>query len=245
MSPTARRLLMALLLAAAAGFARLGVWQLSRLHKRRAGNLVTEAARRAPPVTLTAAASRTDTLGEHRVTARGRYDHAHDIIVRGEVLDGVPGVRVVTPLLLAAAGPAVLVDRGFLPAPDAVTVELSGSEEPGEVDVRGIALPVPIGPGQPITHGGRVTWRRLDLPELRARLPYPVLPVLVKQSPDTSLPRFPRRLAPAPIDDGPHLAYAVQWFLFAGLAAAFAVLVVGRGDRGREQLGREQRGRSR
>ena len=54
---------------------------------------------------------------------------------------------------------------------------------------------------------------------------------MVKQSPDSALPRFPRRLDPPPMDQGPHLAYAVQWFLFAGLAAAFAVLVVGRSGR--------------
>ena len=44
MSPIARRVLMALLLVAGAGFARLGVWQLSRLRERRARNLATEAA---------------------------------------------------------------------------------------------------------------------------------------------------------------------------------------------------------
>jgi cytochrome oxidase assembly protein ShyY1 len=42
------------------------------------------------------------------------------------------------------------------------------------------------------------------------------------------VPSFPRRLDPLPIDEGPHLSYAVQWFLFAGLAIAFAFLVVGR-----------------
>ena len=56
--------------------------------------------------------------------ARGRYDHGHEIVIRGDVLQGVPGVRLVTPLLLGDGGPAVLVDRGFLPAPDAVTVDL-------------------------------------------------------------------------------------------------------------------------
>ena len=59
-------------------------------------------------------------------------------------------------------------------------------------------------------------------------MPYDVLPIMIKQSPDSALPRFPRRLEPGPFDEGPHLAYAVQWFLFASLAAAFAVLVVGR-----------------
>jgi len=221
---------MVLLLLAAAGFVRLGFWQLDRLRQRRAANVATTAARQAPPVTLTADADigEPEALAERRATARGRYDHTRDVIVRGEVLQGSPGVLVVTPLLLGPRGPAVLVERGFLPAPDAVTVSLEGLQEPGDVTVRGIARPVPTGGGEPIERDGRTTWRRLDLPALRARLPYELLPVYVQQSPDTSLPGFPRRVAPAPIDEGPHLSYAIQWFLFAGMAGAFAVLVVGR-----------------
>ncbi|MBA3495823.1 MAG: SURF1 family protein [Gemmatimonadales bacterium] len=230
MPPTARRVLMGLLLLAAAGFARLGFWQLGRLRERRAGNVVTAAARRAPPIALTPALGRTDTLAEYRVVARGRYDHAREIVVRGAVLQGVPGVRLVTPLLLSDGGPAVLVDRGFLPAPDAVTVDAKGATEPGEVEVSGIALPMPAGGGEPLEHGGRITWRRLDLTGLRARMPYEVLPIVVQQGPNSVAPSFPRRAAPPPISDGPHAAYAVQWFLFAGMAAAFAVLVV-RGNR--------------
>jgi surfeit locus 1 family protein len=219
---------MAVLLLVAAGFTRLGVWQLSRLRERRAANAVTLAARSEPPATLGTGSTGADTLAQHRVVARGRYDHAREIIIRGVVLEGIPGVRVVTPLRLGADGPAVLVDRGFLPAPDAVTANARGLEEPGEVTVRGIALPVPSSGGKPIEHGGRTTWRRLDLPALREQLPYDVLPIYVQQEPDSALPAFPRRLAPAPIDEGPHLSYAIQWFVFAGLAGGFAVLVVGR-----------------
>jgi surfeit locus 1 family protein len=221
MSPTPRRLTMALLLLAAAGFVRLGVWQLDRLHQRRAANTETMAARRAPPVTLAPGTTGAESLAERRVVAEGRYDQARDVIIRGEAYQGSPGVFVVTPLLLGAKGPAVLV-------PDAVTVNLEGLQEPGEVTVRGIARPMPSGSGAPIEHGGRTTWRRLDLAALRARLPYELLPIYIQQIPDSSLPRFPRRVAPAPIDEGPHLSYAIQWFLFAGMAGAFAVLVVGR-----------------
>jgi len=234
MSPTARRLVMGLLLLAAAGFARLGVWQLSRLHQRRAANVRTLAARGAPPVPISSASAGTDTLAQHRVVARGRYDPANQIVLRGEVYEGVPGVRIVTPLLLDREGPAVLVERGLLPAPDAITVDTRGSEEPGEVTVRGVALPVPAGGGQPLEHGGHTTWRSLDLPALDARLPYPVLPIYIRQSPDPALPSFPRPQPVPPVDEGPHLSYAVQWFLFAGMAVAFAVLVVGRrGEGGR------------
>ena len=219
---------MALLFVTAAGFARLGVWQLGRLRERRAANVQIAAARAAPPANMPPVPADVAGLAERRIVARGRYDHAHEFIIRGEVLQGVPGVRIVTPLLLGDGGPAVLVDRGFLPAPDAVTVDPRGSEEPGEQTVRGIGLTVPAGPGEPIEHAGRSTWRRLDLAALRGRLPYAVLPVYIKQSPDSALPSFPRREELPPTDDGPHLSYAVQWFLFAGMAVAFAFLVVGK-----------------
>lgn len=219
---------MAVMLLASAGFARLGVWQVHRLRERRAANITILAARRAPVAPITVGSTETDTLREHRVTAEGRYDSAREIILRGEVFEGVPGVRVVTPLLLADGGPSVLVDRGFLPAPDAVSVDTEGTGEPGDHTVRGIALPLGTAPGEPVTHSGRTTWRRLELEALRRRLPYGVFPVYILQSPDSALPAFPRRLEPPPVDEGPHLGYAIQWFLFAGLAAAFALLVVGR-----------------
>jgi surfeit locus 1 family protein len=230
MSLTARRITMAAMLLASAGFARLGIWQLSRLHQRRATNVATLAARAAPPVELAPGLSRTDTLGEHFVVAEGYYDHGHEILLRGEVFEGAPGVEVVTPLLLADGGPAVLVNRGFLPAPDAVSAVLEGTQEPGRQTVRGVALPLGSAPGEPLEHAGRTTWRRLDADELRRWLPYAILPIYIRQTPDSSLPRFPRRLAPPAVDEGPHLGYAIQWFLFAGLAAAFAFLVVGRMD---------------
>jgi surfeit locus 1 family protein len=220
---------MAALLLASAGFVRLAIWQLSRLHQRRTANAVTIAARSAPPVRIAAGSAGADTLSEHYVVAEGRYDHAHEIVLRGEVLEGAPGVEVVTPLLLADGGPAILVNRGFLPAPDAVSAVTDGTREPGRHTVRGLALPVGPAAGEPMEHAGRVTWRRLDLDALRQRLPYPLLPIYILQSPDSSLSRFPRRLEPPPVDEGPHLSYAIQWFLFAGLAVAFAMLVVGRG----------------
>jgi len=46
MSLTARRITMATLLLVSAGFIRLGIWQLSRLHQRRAETVTMLAARR-------------------------------------------------------------------------------------------------------------------------------------------------------------------------------------------------------
>jgi len=107
-------------------------------------------------------------------------------------------------------------------------VDTDSLREQGLVRVVGIAIPIPSGGGKPLEYAGRTTWGRLDLAELRVRLPYPILPLYLRQLPDSSLPAFPRR-APLPaLDEGPHLSYAVQWFLFALMAVLFGVLVVNR-----------------
>jgi surfeit locus 1 family protein len=231
----ARRSLMVFLLLAAAVCVRLGFWQLSRLRERQAANLVALSARAATPLSI----DRVDSadlsdLAQHRLIATGRYDQEHDIVLRGLALDGVPGVHIVTPLLLPAQEIAVLVDRGFVPAPDAVTVDTDSLREPGRVRVEGIGVPIPSGGGKPLEHRGRTTWGRLDLVALGERLPYPILPLYLRQLPDSSLPAFPRRVPPPPLDEGPHLGYAVQWFLFGIMAMMFGVLVVNgkvRGER--------------
>jgi surfeit locus 1 family protein len=92
--------------------------------------------------------------------------------------------------------------------------------EPGTVDVRGIAFPIPLSAdsGGPISHAGQISWRRLDLAGLRSRIPYPIMAVYIVQSPDSALPRRPIRLDPPPLSNGPHLSYALQWFSFAVIA---------------------------
>jgi surfeit locus 1 family protein len=79
--------------------------------------------------------------------------------------------------------------------------------------------------GKPLTHEGRTTWGRLDLPALRSALPYPLLPVNLLQTPDSALPRRPRRLPVPALDDGPHLSYALQWFGFATTALIVAAIL--------------------
>jgi surfeit locus 1 family protein len=229
MSPTTRRIAIVGLLLIAALFVRLGFWQVARLSERRAVNQAVLAARAKPAVDLGVGAARTsEELSDRWVEARGVYDREHEIVLRGVAFQGAPGVYVVTPLRLDGSGAALLVLRGFVPAPDAVRADVDSLVEPGTVRVRGLATAIGSGAGQPLEHAGRTTWARLDLDALRERVPYPLLPVVVRQTPDSALPRLPRRLPPPELDDGPHLNYAIQWFLFAGMAVAFAVLVVGR-----------------
>jgi surfeit locus 1 family protein len=205
----------------------LGFWQMSRLKERRAANAIASAARAAPILMLPVDPD--SSWSNRRVRVYGRYDHAHDIVLRGRAYRGVPGVQIVSVLLPERGTTAVLVNRGFVPTPDATTVMSDSLREPGTMWVEGIALPIGAGPGDPLRHRGLTTWARLDLEALRRILPYPIYPFYLQQLPDSALPTFPRRNDPPALDDGPHLFYAIQWFGFAAIAIGFGVVAARKG----------------
>ena len=226
MSFRARALLISCFAIVALVFSRLGVWQLDRLRERRASNVSALAARSAPEVRIVGTTTANPSLEGRAVSAVGHYDHTHDVVLRGKAYDGSPGVEIVSPLVLEDGKIAVLVNRGFVPTPDAVTIQTDSVREPGKVRVRGTALAVPSGNGKPLERSGGTTWARLDLEALRGTMPYQLMPWYIRQSPDTALPRFPRRLEPLPLDDGPHLTYAIQWFAFAAMTIVFGVVIL-------------------
>lgn len=216
---TSRYPLAFIVFAVAAGLVclRLGSWQLDRLAARRL-QTAESLQRRA----LAAAEVRTlgDSGSDRRATASGRYDFDREIVLRGRGRGGVPGVEVVTPLLLGGSDTAVLVVRGYVPSADAISYDATLHREEAAAAVSGIARAVPVDPAgaAPLDRNGARTWRRLDLRTLRDSLPYAVLPLyIIADSPATASPAPLRSAAPR-LDDGPHLNYAIQWFGFAAIA---------------------------
>src|SRR5439155_21931636 len=70
--------------------------------------------------------------------------------------------------------------------------------------------------------GHLATIARIDVPRLRAQLPYAVYPLylLLQSQQPPQRGTYPVPVTLRPLDEGPHLAYAIQWFLFGGIAVA-------------------------
>jgi len=184
---------------AAAGCVAAGVWQLGRLDQRRARNALVAARRALPPLELRGGGVAVDSVRHRRVMARGAYDFSAEQTWPGRSFQGTPGVALVTPLRLAD-GAAVLVDRGWVPSPDAYHVDLRLYREPDTATVVGLALIPPRGRGDVHTTG---------------YLPF----VIQLEAPDPPRERgLPRRWPLPALDDGSHLSYAIQWFSFAAIA---------------------------
>ena len=211
----------ALALALAALFVRLGFWQLSRLEERREFN-----AARAEP--LSRPVVRFDSLGDRlpyrRVLLEGVPDFAHEIALAGRSRNGSPGVHVFTPFR-RGADTAVLVARGWVYAPDAATADLTRFRE-ALTSARGYTDTLGSGAFTPHSERPR-TVRRLTREAVQSLVPYPVHPVYVVLQ-DSAGPAAPAPLPLPALSDGPHLGYAIQWFAFALTARVGAGIVVQR-----------------
>ncbi len=191
MSSRARLVLIVCFAVVALVCVRLGLWQMERLRERRAANVAVLEARSAPRVRLDGVTPITAELNGGKFRRRAATITSATWYFAGRAYRGSPGVEVVTPLVLQGGRTAVLVNRGFLPAPDAVTAQTDSVRELGRVRVNGTALPVPSGGGAPLERNGHTTWARLDGEALGARVPYRIAPVYIRQSPDTTLPLSP------------------------------------------------------
>jgi surfeit locus 1 family protein len=225
-----------LLLALVTTFIELGVWQLRRLETRRTFNERFEARARLPETDVTTLfptlpAGPGDASYRH-VTARGRFDTSHEIILLSRSFDGISGHHVVTPLIVAP-GRALLVDRGWVPE-DLHEAPVQPAAPPGgEVQVRGVLFPPQIrgllGPAQP--QGEQRKAFRIEIGLLRAQMPYELYPLylqLLEQSPPQrgELPKLVTELPS--LNEGPHRSYALQWFAFSFIAVLTYVALLRR-----------------
>jgi cytochrome oxidase assembly protein ShyY1 len=206
-------------------FVRLGIWQFGKLGIRRSTNAVITVnsnAPAAPYADIVAATAGTGSvvtaaLEWRTLEVTGHWDVAHQVLLRNRTFDSVDGYEVITPLE-PASGPALLVDRGWIPqganssAPTSVPVP-----QPGFVTVTAwLRQSQPAHPSSTLPAGQVLA---INARAIAAGDPYPVLDgyaILAKEDPPAAT--APQLLPGVVIDDGPYLSYGVQWFLFTGVA---------------------------
>jgi surfeit locus 1 family protein len=210
-------------------FIRLGFWQLDRLEERRTENEIAElrlgADLESLDTLLDEVGDDVDSLQYRRVVVTGSFEPSEEVLIRSQVELGQAGFHVITPLVEGERG--VLVNRGWVPLtmdqPPVAAMAVSG-----EVVVEGwIELTEtrpPLGPEDP--PGDIDVFNRVDVARIDEQVPADMAPVYVVAAGDTDT-ELPIPVDPPDFtDEGPHLAYAIQWFGFAavGLIGLFFLL---------------------
>ena len=169
-----------------------------------------------------------------RARAVGTYDFPNEFVLTSRSRNGSPGVHVITPLRLSGSDTAVLVNRGWVYAPDGMKIDLRlYHEDTASTEVDGFIERFAVARGTVSTSSVARAVRRLDYDSIAARLPYPVAPLILVQQRDSgefaAVDRgTPVRVQPPPLDEGSHRAYAIQWFGFALVGIAGTILVLQR-----------------
>lgn len=212
---------LALVVAFAVASSALGVWQLNRRAEALAEVARIDANYDAEAVPVAEALPDPAAFGIDQrwlvVALEGVYLADEEVVIRNRPFEGSSGFEVVTPFRLED-GSVFMVDRGWIAqgsdgrpsdyaAPPSGRVEIEARLKAGEDRI----------PGRTSSGNELAT---LDLAELADRVDEPAYTgaygVLVQSGADADEP--PLAAARPPRDEGPHLSYALQWFVFALMA---------------------------
>jgi surfeit locus 1 family protein len=215
-------------------FSALGFWQLRRLAERRAQNAILSSRRFDAPIDLAAASGDTGAARFRRVRISGAYDYADEFALTLRTRNGSPGVDIITPVTRAGNDTLILVNRGWIYAPDGMTADLGKWKEEDSVHAIGFVETFARGPAYAAKSPGRQgAYRWLDRNTIESDLHRPIAPFYVVLAPDSETgyaqPRVtpaserrasetPPRVEPRSLDEGPHKSYAIQWFSFAAIS---------------------------
>lgn len=219
-----------LVIALVVAMVNLAFWQLRRLDERRQFNSEVRANISQPIVPLDdirADLSDPSTVEWRRVEVTGTYVPDHQFLVVNRSQNGDTGRNIVDALQIGD-GSLLLVNRGFVPVADdpppvpAGPVKVVGRLRASEQRKTGQAADADV--------TGLTEIRRLDVGLLAGQFDHPVLPMYVDRLESTppDAKSLEQIIAPNTDDEGPHLSYTIQWFIFSGCVLAGWVLAVRR-----------------
>ncbi|MGW4652583.1 SURF1 family cytochrome oxidase biogenesis protein [Kitasatospora sp. NPDC004289] len=224
---------------------RLGFWQYHRHEARVARNELIAQSLTAPAVPFDSlsrpGAAVPKDLTWRTVNATGQYDPAAEFVIRNRTEPGGSsiGYFVITPLRLADGAGTVLVNRGWVDsAGDATSYPTVPAPPAGQVSVTGRLRADESAESKSLKARGKLPDRQYQLissTEQAERLGTPVLGGFVELTASSPAQGDSPLLLAEPDHSsiGPHMAYAVQWWLFAGLLPVGLVVLARREARER------------
>ncbi len=221
----------------------LGLWQLHRLDQKRDLNALIESRTEAPvqPLDEVLPASAdfddADEVVFRPVTATGTYLAEDEVVVRGRSYEGRSGAWILTPLRLDD-GTAVVVNRGWVPLQAGLEVQPEWAPPAGEVRVEGLLVETQTRGrfGSIDPEGERLDeLARADVGRIQQQVDEDLVPAVLQldQQDPAQSGDFPVAVGRPSLDEGPHLNYAGQWFIFSAIAAVGYGLILRRVARSR------------
>lgn len=221
-------------IAAAIVCVRLGLWQLDRREMRQASNATIVARSGAPAVPVQTLTGDTAALRFRLAVVAGVPDYEREMLLTHRGHQGSPGVDILTPVRIPGSDSAVLVNRGWVYAPDGMTIDHARWRE-RDTPFTGYVESFESAPNDSLRNGAI---RRASYEAIARTLPYPIRRFYVVALGDSvrmadSTPGRPAivRLRAPKLGEGPHLSYAIQWFSFAAIAVIGAAIVTARSMR--------------
>lgn len=213
--------------------ARLGIWQLDRAAQKEALQAQRETRASLPAVgwnELRDAAIDQRTQGgmaelhDRAVVLRGHWLPQATVFLDNRTMNGQAGFYVVTPLAPVDAGPAVLVQRGWVPRRFDDRLALPSIDTPtGVVEIEGRLAPPPSKYYEFSGAAEGPIRQNIDLAAFSAEWKLALLDASVQQSSSDAKDGMLRDWPRVGFDVQKHYGYAFQWF---GLCALFAFLYV-------------------
>jgi cytochrome oxidase assembly protein ShyY1 len=221
---------LALVVVFAIGCSLLAMWQLARRDEARAEIDRVETNWESTPRPVADVLPQLDSFDPDQkwipVILNGEYLTDEQVLARGRPRDGNPGFEVLVPFRLDD-GSVFIVDRGWLPVGNTGDTPESVPAAPGGrvTVVARLKAGEPIVPGRSAPAGQIAT---VHLPDLAERVGEPMYTgaygLMASEDPAPATAPL-QQVKPAP-DEGPHLSYAFQWFVFGIMALGALVWAV-------------------
>ncbi|MCC7255457.1 MAG: SURF1 family protein [Dokdonella sp.] len=213
-------------------FFALGAWQVRRAHEKEALFAAFDAAPRQAPITLAQARKQASAQVYPLVEVTGSFDSTHAYLLDDQVRGGKVGVMRWDVFEPSAGGPALLVNRGFVPRDARGGLPTLPSPPAGVIHLQGLYAPPP---GAGLRLGGNALPRQaqwpkttiyIDLGEIGADLGRGLdARVLLETDAADAGAGFVRQWRPEVFPTERHYGYAFTWFAFCGVVVAtFLVL---------------------